>query len=123
MHYSRKDAGTTTWLRVCGELDAISAAELGPVLDALVLERRHDVVVDLSELRVLDSTGVGSLLSLNTRVRADGGTVRVIDVTSQPLVVYNLLHLERVFSLPANPIRPAGNAGIKSRIDAGRLER
>jgi anti-sigma B factor antagonist len=108
MHYSRKDAGTTTWLRVCGELDALSAAELGPVLDKLVLDRRHDVVVDLSELRVLDSTGVGSLLSLNTRVRADGGTVRVIDVTSQPLVVYNLLHLEQVFSR-------AGKTPCKSR--------
>jgi len=109
MHYSRTDDGKSTRLRVGGELDALSAAELAPVLDKLIRERRHHVVIDLSELRVLDSGGVGALISLNTRVRADGGTVRVTNVTAQPLVVYNLLHLERVFSLPGDALRAQGS--------------
>jgi anti-sigma B factor antagonist len=86
-------------LRVRGELDALSCPELRPVLDALVEERKRAVTVDLSELRLIDSSGVGALVSLYKRVRANGGEVRFVGVTAQPLVIFKLLRLDRAFEL------------------------
>jgi anti-sigma B factor antagonist len=99
MHHSISDDQTTTVLRIRGELDALSAPELRPALDAFVEERRTNIVVDLSELRLIDSSGVGALVSLYKRIRATGGSVRFTGVTAQPLVIFKLLRLDVVFGL------------------------
>ena len=99
MNYSRIDQGTATTLRVRGELDALSAPELRPLFDELIDGGRGDITVDLSELRLVDSSGVGALVSLYKRVRAHGGEVRFTGVTAQPLVIFKLLRLDMVFGL------------------------
>jgi anti-sigma B factor antagonist len=99
MNYSRIDEGETTTLKVRGELDALSAPELRPLLDDLVQQRRRDVTVDLSDLRRIDSSGVGALVSLYKRVRAQGGEVRFAGVTAQPRIIFKLLRLDLVFAL------------------------
>lgn len=98
IHSLSQESGTTV-LRVQGELDALSCPELRPVLDALVEKRKPAVTVDLSELRLIDSSGVGAMVSLYKRVRANGGEVRFVGVTAQPLVIFKLLRLDRAFSL------------------------
>ena len=99
MNYSRVDEGEATTLDIRGELDALSAAELRPLIDQVVEERRLDVTVDLSQLRLVDSSGVGALVSLYKRVRAGGGQVVFTNVGSQPLVIFKLLRLDVVFEL------------------------
>ena len=99
MNYTRTDNEIQSVLRVRGQLDALSAPELRPALDRLVSDGRRDVVVDLSELRMIDSSGVGALVGLYKRVRAGGGDVRFVGVTSQPLVIFRLLRLDMVFGL------------------------
>ena len=88
----------TAVLSLRGELDALSCPELRPVLDALAEDGRR-VTVDLSELRLIDSSGVGAMVSLYKRVRANGGEVRFVGVTAQPLVIFKLLRLDRAFEL------------------------
>jgi anti-sigma B factor antagonist len=99
MNHSMTDDGTTISLRIRGELDALSAPELRPLLDVIVGARRDDIVVDLTELRVIDSSGVGALVSLFKRIRGYGGNVRFTGVTAQPLVIFKLLRLDVVFGL------------------------
>jgi anti-sigma B factor antagonist len=99
MNYSRVDEGDASTLHIRGELDALSASELRPHLDQVVEENRRDVTVDLSGLRLVDSSGVGALVSLYKRVRANGGQVSFTGVTAQPLVIFKLLRLDVVFEL------------------------
>ena len=99
MNYSRMDNGDATTLRIRGELDALSAGELRPLLDKVVEDERRDVTVDLSELRLVDSSGIGALVSLYKRVRAGGGQLLFTGVTAQPLVIFKLLRLDVVFEL------------------------
>lgn len=99
MNYFREDEADATILRIRGELDALSVPELRPLLDAVVDDGRRDVTVDLSQLRLVDSSGVGALVSLYKRVRAAGGKVSFVGVTDQPLVIFKLLRLDVVFEL------------------------
>lgn len=99
MNFSRVDDAAKTTLRIRGELDALSAPELRPLLDQVVEDGPKQVVVDLSELRMVDSSGVGALVSLYKRVRAYGGAVVFSGVTAQPLVIFKLLRLDVVFGL------------------------
>ena len=107
MNYSRTDEDDATKLRIRGELDALSATELRPLLDELVHDQRKSVTVDLSELRMVDSSGVGALVSLYKRVRAYGGDVSFTGVTAQPLVIFKLLRLDVVFGIAAPAESPA----------------
>jgi anti-sigma B factor antagonist len=84
---------------VRGELDALSCQELRGVLDTLAAQDKCVITVDLSELRLIDSSGVGVLVSLYKRVRANGGEVKFVGVTAQPLVIFRLLRLDRAFAL------------------------
>jgi anti-sigma B factor antagonist len=99
MVHSITDNEETKVLRIDGELDALSCSELRPTLDALARNPVHRIMVDLSELKHLDSSGVGALVSLYKNARATGGSVRFVGVANQPLRIFKLLHLDRVFSL------------------------
>jgi anti-sigma B factor antagonist len=92
---STSDAGVTRLL-IEGELDAVSVADLRPDIEKLLARRPARVEVDLSSLRMVDSSGVGALVSLYKRVRAQGGDVVVIGLRDQPLAIFRLLRLDRV---------------------------
>jgi anti-sigma B factor antagonist len=98
MTFQRVDQGEETVLQIEGALDAVSAPDLRPTLDLLVSERRQKIVIDLSSLRLIDSSGVGALVALFKRIRANGGNVSVIGLRDQPLAIFRLLRLDRVFS-------------------------
>jgi anti-sigma B factor antagonist len=83
-------------LAIEGELDAVTVADLRPAIDNLLGRRPARVDVDLSRLRMVDSSGVGALVSLYKRMRAQGGTVIVQGLRDQPLAIFKLLRLDRV---------------------------
>jgi len=97
MKFARTDTGDETRLSIGGSLDALTAAILRPKVDAIVNEQRKRVVVDLSELELIDSSGVAVLVALFKRTRAHGGAMRVTGVRDQPAAIFKLLRLDRVF--------------------------
>ncbi len=99
MKYTRQDVGEDTILRIEGVLDALTVPEIRPLVDELVQQRRRTIVVDLAALRLIDSSGVGVIVSLYKRCRSYGGEVRLEGLRSQPLAIFKLLRLDRVFSL------------------------
>jgi anti-sigma B factor antagonist len=97
MTHTRTDEGEETTLRIEGTLDAVTAPELRSVVDDLVSEQRRGVTLDLSSLRLIDSSGVGLIVALFKRVKANGGQVRIVGLRDQPRAIFRLLRLDRVF--------------------------
>jgi anti-sigma B factor antagonist len=96
-NYSRTDSGDETILRIEGTLDAATAPDLRAVVDSIVDEGRVLITLELSSLRLIDSSGVGVIVSLFKRVRANGGQVRIQGLRDQPRAIFRLLRLDRVF--------------------------
>jgi anti-sigma B factor antagonist len=99
MNFNREDNGDVTVLRISGSLDALSTPELRPTIDALVAEKRASITVDLKDLRLIDSSGVGAIVSLYKRMRALGAKVEVVGLKDQPLAIFRLLRLDRIFTV------------------------
>jgi anti-sigma B factor antagonist len=99
MKCTRTDSATECRLQIEGSLDVHSAPEIRAVFDSVVAAKRELVVLELSGLTMLDSSGVGAIVSLFKRVKASGGCVVVKGVQAQPLAVCKLLKLDRVFGL------------------------
>src|SRR4051812_8165286 len=97
MNYTRTDNEAETTLEITGTLDAVTAPDLRAVVDQLVTERRSSVTLELSSLRLIDSSGVGVIVSLFKRIRANGGQVKITGLRDQPRAIFRLLRLDRVF--------------------------
>jgi len=99
VEFSREDSEEESTLSISGSLDAITAPEIRVVVDELVDEKRRKVVVDLAGLDLIDSSGVAVLVALYKRIRALGGNVTVTGARDQPLAIFKLLRMDRVFSI------------------------
>jgi anti-sigma B factor antagonist len=86
-------------LKLAGSLDAMTAPELLPTIDRLVDEKRTRVTVNLEGLDLIDSSGVAAIVALYKRTRSNGGRVTVTGARDQPLAIFKLLRMDRVFAL------------------------
>jgi anti-sigma B factor antagonist len=98
-HVTSARHGDDTELRIEGALDALTVGEISTILDATVAEHPRYVTLDLDEVTILDSMGVGAIVSLWKRVKAQGGKVVVVHAHAQPLLVLKLLRLDVVFGM------------------------
>jgi anti-sigma B factor antagonist len=96
MEFSASRVGGVATLRIVGELDAVTTPNFRPFLDALVAERHPRVVVDVSGLRLIDSSGVGAVVFLYKKAKEYGGVVTVHGLCEQPAAIFKLLRLDRV---------------------------
>ncbi len=89
-------------LALRGRLDALTAPELRPTIEGMVKDRQAYVVCDLQHLEMVDSSGVGAIVSLFKRLRILGGDVKVACLGGQPKEIFRLLRLDRVFEVYEN---------------------
>jgi anti-sigma B factor antagonist len=88
-----------TTLVVRGSLDINSAPALAEEIDKIVATRPSKVVVDLSMLDLIDSSGVAALVKLYKGVRNTSGAMTISGARDQPLAIFKLLRMDKVFNL------------------------
>jgi anti-sigma B factor antagonist len=88
-----------TKLTIRGSLDINIAPTLADEIDKIVATRPAKVAVDLSALDVIDSSGVAALVKLYKGVRGGGGTIAIQGARDQPLAIFKLLRMDKVFNL------------------------
>ena len=99
MNCTRTDNDTESRLQIDGALDALTAPDIRPIFDRVVADHRLRVTIDIEKVTMIDSSGVGAIVSLFKRVKAEGGQVVIVGARDQPLAVLKLLKLDRVFGL------------------------
>lgn len=80
------------------ELDASNTSELKHDM-APVLEANTKVVIDLSRLRFVDSSGLGALLSCLRQLSAKGGDLKLSGMQKQVRAVFELVRMHRIFDI------------------------
>lgn len=98
-HFAVEQNGSAATVTVQGTLDINSAALFAEKIDQLVATRPASVKVDLSGLDLIDSSGVAALVKLYKGVRGGGGTFVVAGARDQPLAIFKLLRMDKVFNL------------------------
>jgi anti-sigma B factor antagonist len=88
-----------TKLAIRGSLDINSAPELSEAIEKIVASKPSKVLVDLSGLSLIDSSGVAALVKIYKGVRAGGGAITISGARDQPLAIFKLLRMDKVFNL------------------------
>lgn len=99
LSFTRADNDRETRLDIAGRLDVMTAQQLTPTIDQMVQDKCRKVTVNLEGLDLIDSSGVAAIVALYKRIRAGGGKVAVVGARDQPLAVFKLLRMDKVFSL------------------------
>lgn len=92
-----------------GRLTFFEVGILRETISRLLREGRKQMVINLSGLQYLDSSGVGELARIYVTVVKSGGEMRVIGLTPKIEEVLKITHLSQVF-----PEYPDEHAALKS---------
>jgi len=93
------DIGEVAVLSATGEIDVFTAPDLDEEIARLVSEGRSTLVVDLSQVTFLDSTGLGVLVKGLKATREAGGGLRLVVTTDRIRKIFDITGLDAAMPL------------------------
>ncbi len=95
-------SGDRTVVHVAGEIDVYTAPALREELAVQQEAGPADLVVDLTDVPFMDSTGLGVLVGALKRARTTGGDLRLVIDQEKVLKVFRITALTQVFDIHAS---------------------
>ena len=96
---SRQSDGGVPVVAVSGEVDVYSAPALKDNLTELFRSGVNTVVVDLTDVAFLDSTGLGALVEARAATTEAGGSLPLVCSHERILKLFTITGLDGVFSI------------------------
>ena len=91
--------GTSRVVRLEGTCDLATAPDLRNALQPLIPPGIDEVVIDVSGLEFIDSTGLGVILGAMRRLREGGGQLRIAGAAGTVRRVLEITDLDKVIPL------------------------
>jgi len=84
--------------RLAGLLDAFSEPTFRKVLDKCVEEGPFNIILDLSQIDFIDSSGIGALVQIAKKIQNSGGSLQLI-TNPRVMQTVKMVRLEQFFKL------------------------
>src|SRR5215470_6308041 len=104
-----RQSGPASLVDVSGSFTSFEAGALRQAITGLIAEKRKDIVLNLSGLEYLDSSGIGELVRNYLTVIKSGGTMKVVGLSKKVEEILKITQLYKVF-----PEFPDEEAALKS---------
>jgi anti-sigma B factor antagonist len=91
--------GTQTVVALAGEIDLSNHVALRTALNDLIVGGSVDLVLDLTDVTFMDSTGLGAMIGTRRRVHAFQGSLAIVLTNDAILRVFEVTGLDKVFDL------------------------
>jgi anti-sigma B factor antagonist len=99
MEMTVEKLGEVTIVQLPGEqLDASNAKDFKRDV-ASILSATSKVVFDLSQLRFVDSSGLGAMLSCLRQMNAAGGDLKLCGLSKSVRALFELVRMHRIFDI------------------------
>jgi len=105
-------------LEIGGESDVYTAPRLRERLIEMVASGDKNIVVDLARVEFLDSTGLGVLVGAHRRLRATGGSLRLVCPHERLLKIFRITGLDSVFEIHSSVEDATGGTTQAARTGA-----
>jgi len=102
------DGGTV--ISATGRLDMVAAPQFKALVQSAVREAAMPVIVDLTAVQFIDSTGLGALISGLRAARQAGSDLRIAGAGTQVLSVLAMTRIDKVIH-PYSSVEAALRAG------------
>jgi anti-anti-sigma factor len=95
---------------VTGEVTFSNVAELNRRLEAALRDGEPSLVVDLTDVTFIDSSGLSALLTASAQARERGGALALVLAEGEPPSIFRFRGVDRLLAL--YPSREAALAGM-----------
>lgn len=112
-----RQAGPIFLLDVSGRLTSFETGALRDSISRLLKEGRKNIVLNLSGLQYLDSSGIGELARIYVSVVKQSGQMKVVGLSPKVEEILKVTQLYQVF-----PEFPSEEAALKSFPESSRKE-
>jgi anti-sigma B factor antagonist len=89
-------------LHLNGYLDAHTAPDFERAIQGLVEQKKVRIVVNLSKLQYISSAGLGVFMGFITDIRAQGGDIKLAELTDKVYRVFELLGFPVLYEIFRN---------------------
>lgn len=100
-------------LDVEGEVDVYTSQTLKQEITRVVSEGVRYIVLNLSKVEYLDSTGLGLLIGALKRLRENQGNLIIVSPSMRIMRVFEITGLYKIFSIYPNEAEAAEKEGLK----------
>ena len=92
-------------LTVChvdGEININSSPDIKKSFDKLISKKTPKIVINLSKVTYVDSSGLATLVEILKNMRAYGGKLRLSNLSSKIKSLFEITKLEKLFEIMAD---------------------
>ncbi|RDY25593.1 anti-sigma factor antagonist [Romboutsia weinsteinii] len=86
-------------VNLAGELDVSTAEKLKEHLHGLTDQEIVDMKINLEELEYIDSTGLGVMIGVLKKLRADGKEIYIVNPRSNVRKIFTITGLDKIFKV------------------------
>ena len=86
-------------LELYGELDAHTASQLEQMLQQLINQKNHQIIVNFGELNYIASAGLGVFMAYIEDVRELGGDIKLTNMNDKVYNVFDLLGFPTLYDI------------------------
>jgi len=90
-------------IKLNGEMDALGCATIRPALEKITNTENTKVTLDLNQVSFLDSSGIGAIVYLYKRLKAQDRTLLIAGVQGQPQELIKLLRIDSAIPVSEVP--------------------
>jgi len=91
--------GKVTVLQPQGLLDFVAADSLKNKVKNCAMNGQFNLVIDMSKVTLVDSSGMGSLVACLRVIKKEGGDIRIYGIKDQVRALFELIRLHHIFEI------------------------
>jgi len=91
-------------VKLRGEMDALGCTHIRRELEKITDTENNNVVLDMSQVSFLDSSGIGAIVYLFKRIKAQDRTLVIVGTKGQPQELITLLRINTAIPFSAVPV-------------------
>jgi len=94
-----RQQGPATIVALCGEVDLHHTPEVHKTLVGACQRRPERLVINLSEVSYMDSSGIGTLVEIFRRLNGFGGKLMLCGLSDRVYSVFEITRLNKFFKI------------------------
>lgn len=98
VNYSEKSAT----IQVNGKLDATNSHKLKEVFNKIDHPQHPEVILDFTDLEMIDSSGIGKILVFYKKVKENNGNLIIRNPNSYICEIFDLIQLNKIIEIQNN---------------------
>lgn len=95
----RDAQGDCSVVQITGEIDVYTSPKVKDAIGSLIDRGVYNLIINLENVRYIDSTGLGVLIGGLKRVREHGGSVNLVCTNPQIRKIFDITGLVKIFGI------------------------